>query len=152
MASCLQRLVPATPRLQLGVGLAAIVFTYVLGNALGPAAAASLTRKLDRGGSDASELIREHIARVKEIAVQFPRLRTRVVTGAADYGATPENSFETGLQAILDGLETKLARAPDQDEQYRRTDAHAVASALPGQQLASPSNSLTPSGSVEQDQ
>jgi AcrR family transcriptional regulator len=131
---------------------AAIVFTYVLGNALGPAAAASLTRKLDRGGSDASELIREHIARVKEIAVQFPRLRTRVVTGAADYGATPENSFETGLQAILDGLEAKLARAPDQDEQYRRTDAQAVASALPGQQLASPSNSLTPSGSVEQDQ
>jgi len=88
-------------------------------------------RKLDRGGSDASELIREHIARVKEIAVQFPRLRTRVVTGAADYGATPENSFETGLQAIFDGLEAKLARAPFQDDKSRGTDAHAAASVLP---------------------
>jgi len=41
---------------------AATVFTYVLGNALGPAAAASLTRKLRRDGGNAEELIRDHIA------------------------------------------------------------------------------------------
>ena len=111
---------------------ATTVFTYVLGNALGPAAAASLNRKLDRGGSDASELIREHVARVKEIAAQFPRLRTRVETGAAEYGAAPENSFETGLQAILDGLEARLSRTRDQADQSHQIDALAVASSLSG--------------------
>ena len=40
---------------------AATVFTFVLGNALGPAAAASLTRKLSRDGGNAEELMRaEH--------------------------------------------------------------------------------------------
>jgi AcrR family transcriptional regulator len=87
---------------------AATVFTYVLGNALGPAAEASLTRKLDRSGSDASELIRDNVAKAKVIAAQFPRLRSRVNTGAAEYGAAPENSFEIGLQAILDGLGAQL--------------------------------------------
>jgi hypothetical protein len=84
--------------------------------------------------------------------VQFPRLRTRVVTGAADYGATPENSFETGLQAILDGLEAKLARAPDQDEQYRRTDAQCSGIGVARAAADAAEQQLTPSGSVEQDQ
>src|SRR6266566_4695923 len=35
------------------------VFTFVLGNALGPAAAASLTRKLGRDGARAEELLRD---------------------------------------------------------------------------------------------
>ena len=86
----------------------ATVFTYVLGNALGPAAAASLTRKLDRGGSDGAALIRENVAKAKVIAAQFPRLRTRVNTGAAEYGAAPEDSFHIGLEAILYGLEAQL--------------------------------------------
>ena len=89
----------------------AIVFTYVLGNALGPAATASLTRKLDSGGGDASELISENVTKAKEIAAQFPRLRTRIETGAAEYGATPERSFEIGLQAILDGLQAQLTQS-----------------------------------------
>jgi AcrR family transcriptional regulator len=88
-----------------------IVFTYVLGNALGQAAAASLTRKLNRGGRDASELIRENIENAKEIAALFPRLRSRVESVAAEYGAAPENSFEIGLQVILDGLETQLTHS-----------------------------------------
>jgi hypothetical protein len=80
----------------------------VLGNALGPAADASVTRKLSRDGGDAEGLMREHMAKAREIARQFPRLRARLDTAAADYGAAPENSFDFGLQAILDGLQDQL--------------------------------------------
>jgi AcrR family transcriptional regulator len=87
---------------------AATVFTFVLGNALGPTAAASLTRKLSRDGGDAEELMREHMAKAREIAAQFPRLRSRLDTAAADYAAAPEKSFEFGLQTILAGLQSHL--------------------------------------------
>ena len=80
----------------------------MLGNALGPAAAASLTRKLSRDGGNAEELMRDSMAKASEIATQFPRLRARLETAAADYGAAPDNTFEFGLQAILDGLEAQL--------------------------------------------
>ncbi|WP_441245340.1 TetR/AcrR family transcriptional regulator [Kitasatospora sp. McL0602] len=87
----------------------AAVFTFVLGNALGPAAAASVTRKLGREGGDAEQLMRDGIAEATEIAAHFPRLRERLETGAAGYGAGPDDSFDFGLQAILDGLEARLA-------------------------------------------
>jgi AcrR family transcriptional regulator len=90
----------------------ATVFTYVLGNALGPAAAASLRRKLGRDGGDAEERLRDHMARARKIATQFPQLRARLDTAAADYAAAPEHSFEFGLQAILDGLEAQLTGPP----------------------------------------
>jgi hypothetical protein len=91
---------------------ATTVFTFVLGNALGPAAAASLSRKLSRDGGNADELIHDHLAKAHQIATQFPQLRARLETAAADYGAAPENTFEFGLQAILDGLQAQL---PAQD-------------------------------------
>lgn len=94
---------------------AATVFTFVLGNALGLAATASLTRKISRGGN-AEELIRDSIAKASQIAAQFPRLRTRLGTASADYGAAPEDSFEFGLQAILDGLQARLTVAPSRPE------------------------------------
>lgn len=87
---------------------AATVFTFVLGNALGPAAAASLTRKLGRDGSDAEQTIRDTMTEARRIAAQFPRLRTRLDTHSADYGAAPDNTFQFGLQAVLDGLEARL--------------------------------------------
>jgi AcrR family transcriptional regulator len=86
----------------------ATVFTFVLGNALGPAAVASLTRKLRRDGGNAEALLRDSMAKAREIATQFPRLRARLGTAAADYGAAPDNTFEFGLQAILNGLEAQL--------------------------------------------
>jgi AcrR family transcriptional regulator len=97
------------------------VFTFVLGNALGLAAAASLSRKLSRDGGSTDELIRDHMARAREIARQFPRLRARLDTdAAADYSA-PEGSFEFGLQAILDGLEAQLtARHTSSPERFRK--------------------------------
>jgi AcrR family transcriptional regulator len=90
---------------------AATVFTFVLGNALGLAAAASLPRKLSRDGGNAEELMRDHMARALELARQFPRLRARLETAATDYYEAPEGSFEFGLRAILDGLEAQLSHA-----------------------------------------
>jgi AcrR family transcriptional regulator len=88
---------------------AASVFTFVLGNALGTAAAVSLTRKLSRDGGNAEELIRDSMAKASEITAQFPRLHARLQTAAAaGYGAAPDNTFEFGLQAILDGLQAQL--------------------------------------------
>ena len=52
-------------------------------------------------------MMRDHMAKAREIATQFPRLRARLGTAAA-YSAEPEGSFEFGLQAILDGLEAQL--------------------------------------------
>jgi AcrR family transcriptional regulator len=86
------------------------VFTFVLGNALGSAAAASLTRKVSRDGGNAEGLIRDSMARAREIAMQFPRLRARLDDpAAASYAAAPDDTFEFGLQAVLDGLEAQLA-------------------------------------------
>jgi AcrR family transcriptional regulator len=87
---------------------AATVFIFVLGNALGHAAAASLTRKLSHDGGNAREMMRDSMAKAREIAAQFPRLRARLETAVADYAAAPDNSFEFGLQAILDGIEAQL--------------------------------------------
>ena len=87
---------------------AAIVFIFVLGNALGHAAAASLTRKLSHDGGNAQEMMRDSMAKAREIAAQFPRLRARLETAVADYAAAPNNSFEFGLQAILEGIEAQL--------------------------------------------
>ncbi|MGI8330477.1 TetR/AcrR family transcriptional regulator C-terminal domain-containing protein [Actinomadura scrupuli] len=89
----------------------ATVFTFVLGNALGASATASLTRRLSREGGDAEELIRDTVAQANEIAQRFPRLRARLeTTAAAGYAEAPDNSFEFGLQTIFNGLEDRLAR------------------------------------------
>jgi hypothetical protein len=93
---------------------ATALFTYVLGNALGPAAADSLVRRLSRDDGNAEELMREHTARAREVAAQFPHLRARIATASTEYAAAPEQSFEFGLQAILDGLEAKRV-APERD-------------------------------------
>ncbi len=87
---------------------AAAVFTYVLGNALGPAAASSLTRKLARDGGNARERMRRRMAKATQVATTFPRLRARLGTAAASYAAPPDNSFEFGLRAILDGVAAQL--------------------------------------------
>jgi len=88
---------------------AATVFTYLLGHALGAAATAALRRRLARDGPDGERAARDSLAGAVEIASQFPRLRARLQTADADYGAAPEGSFEFGLRAILDGLEARLA-------------------------------------------
>jgi len=90
---------------------AATLFIFVLGHALGAAAAASFARKLERD-SNAAQTMRDGMAKAREIAAQFPRLRTRLETAAADYAAGPDRSFEFGLDAILDGLAAQLTARP----------------------------------------
>lgn len=104
---------------------AASVFALVLGNALGPAAAASLTRKLSHDGGNAEELMRDTMANAREIAAQFPRLRARLDTAAADYAAAPDKTFGFGLHAILDGMEAQLgAHRPPADRTGRKPPRH----------------------------
>ena len=91
------------------------VFTYVLGNALGLAATASFTRKLGRDGGDVQALLQANRAEVLEVASQFPLLRARLELPSAGYGAAPEGSFAFGLQAVLDGLEARLATRAKSD-------------------------------------
>ncbi|ROP47840.1 TetR/AcrR family transcriptional regulator [Streptomyces sp. PanSC9] len=88
---------------------AAAVFTFVLGNALGPAAQVSLNRGLSKDGADAGQLTADAMTRATEIAKQFPRLRERLdTTAATEYVAAPDRTFEFGLQSLLDGFETRL--------------------------------------------
>ncbi|MEV4495620.1 TetR/AcrR family transcriptional regulator C-terminal domain-containing protein [Micromonospora arborensis] len=88
---------------------ASAVFTYVLGNAAGAAATASLSRKLGRDDATADEQLQEAMAKAKAIAMGYPRLRTRLETPAAvGYAAAPDDAFEVGLQALLDGLDRRF--------------------------------------------
>jgi AcrR family transcriptional regulator len=91
---------------------ATAVFTFVLGNALGAAAATMLARK-------GKTRMRASMTKAKTIAAQFPRLRARVGTPGARYGASPPSAFQFGLEAILDGLEARLP--PRRKRASRRT-------------------------------
>jgi AcrR family transcriptional regulator len=88
---------------------AATVFIFALGSALGPAAQVSLNRRLSRNGANAEQSMTDAMTRATEIAMRFPRLRERLDTSAAsEYAAAPDNTFEFGLQSILDGFEARL--------------------------------------------
>jgi AcrR family transcriptional regulator len=91
---------------------AAAVFTYVLGNALAPAALVALNRRLAVGGEDAARAFTAAKEASVAIARTFPRLRERIDSPAASYAGTPEASFELGLTAMLDGFEARLAARP----------------------------------------
>jgi hypothetical protein len=89
---------------------AATVFMFVLGNAVGASATVALTRQLNRDGGDAEQLLHDTVAQAGDIARKFPRLRARLEgASGTDYNAAPDNSFEFGLNAILDGFEGRLA-------------------------------------------
>ncbi|MBV2365772.1 TetR/AcrR family transcriptional regulator [Streptomonospora nanhaiensis] len=91
---------------------AAAVFTYVLGNAVGASATASLTRRLARGGADPRRALEDATAEAAAVARTFPRLRRRVDSPAARYNAGPDQAFAYGLDALLDGIEAGLSGAP----------------------------------------
>lgn len=88
---------------------AATVFIFVLGCALPTAATISLTRRLGRDGANAEQLMADAMAKATEIAMQFPRLRERLDdASAAGYAEAPNDSFQFGLTAILDGFQARL--------------------------------------------
>ena len=82
----------------------AVVFMFALGTAVGAAATVSLTRRLRRDAGDPEELLRAATAEAAAVAAAHPRLRARLDTAAAEYNAAPDDSFEFGLQALLDGI------------------------------------------------
>ncbi|TMR13717.1 TetR/AcrR family transcriptional regulator [Nonomuraea turkmeniaca] len=82
------------------------VFVFALGQALGEASDAALRRRLRRTGGDEEERMRATAEWVAKVAAQFPRLRARLETPDGD---GPDESFEFGLQTVLDGLEARLA-------------------------------------------
>ncbi|MCE7004571.1 TetR/AcrR family transcriptional regulator [Kibdelosporangium philippinense] len=87
---------------------AASVFMFVLGNAVGPAASVSLARRF---GGDIEDTLREAMAKATDIAMKFPRLRARLdKVAAAEYNAAPDQTFDIGLTALLDGFENGLSR------------------------------------------
>jgi hypothetical protein len=50
------------------------------------------------------------MAKAQEIASEFPRLRARLDRAEEiGYATAPERSFDFGLEAILDGIESRLA-------------------------------------------
>jgi AcrR family transcriptional regulator len=87
---------------------ATAVFTFVLGNALGVAGAVELARQARRRGARGQAWMRSEMAKAREVAEQFPRLRARLHTASAAYGASPRRAFALGLDALLDGLERQL--------------------------------------------
>jgi AcrR family transcriptional regulator len=87
---------------------AATVFIFVLGSALGPASEVSLTRRLNRGGANAQQVLADTMTRAAEVAAPFPHLRRRL--GTTGYADAPHGSFDFGLQAILDGFAARLMR------------------------------------------
>lgn len=48
------------------------------------------------------------MVKAREVASEFPRLRARLDSAVvAEYGAAPENSFEFGLEALLNSLASR---------------------------------------------
>ena len=88
---------------------ATTVFAFVLGTALGEVAEATRRTRLRREGVSEEEQLRETIARVSEIAMQFPRLRAGIQAWQDAAAAPSDLGFKSGLQTILDGLEAQLA-------------------------------------------
>lgn len=86
-----------------------VVFTFVLGTALGAASEVAWKARLGRGGGDEDEQARAMAARMTEIAMRFPRLRASSDGWTGDDpAATSGLALEFGLQTILDGLQARL--------------------------------------------
>jgi AcrR family transcriptional regulator len=86
-----------------------VVFTHVLGLALGTVSEAAWKARLQRTGGDEEEQIRDLTAQATEIAAERPRLRDRSETwDDADVAPTPEQDLDFGLRTILDGLQARL--------------------------------------------
>ncbi|GAA1973941.1 TetR/AcrR family transcriptional regulator [Amycolatopsis minnesotensis] len=87
------------------------VDAYVLGAALGEAA---WRTQLQEMGEDQKDLIDRLMTTGREIAAPYPRLLERLSAYGTDTmaedGKLRESSFDYGLRAVLDGLETRIPR------------------------------------------
>jgi AcrR family transcriptional regulator len=90
-----------------------VVFTFVLGTALGASAEVAWRARLRRGGNE-EEKVRETVARVTEIASQYPRLRAHSESwtdGDPTTDSIAGSELAFGLRTILDGLQAQLQRS-----------------------------------------
>ncbi|MEO6115200.1 MAG: TetR/AcrR family transcriptional regulator C-terminal domain-containing protein [Pseudolysinimonas sp.] len=87
---------------------AAAVFTYVLGNALGAAAAASAVRAQGRASGMDPDPTAANAERRRQALEELPLLRARAETSQAGNGLSPAGAFEYGLTVLLDGLQRRL--------------------------------------------
>lgn len=85
---------------------ASAVATFVIGNALASAGKAALKREFRRSGKRADVLIQENTEKFRAIAIQFPHLRQLIEESERSGNAASNSSFEYGLQALLDGLQS----------------------------------------------
>jgi Tetracyclin repressor-like, C-terminal domain len=89
------------------------VFAFVFATALGAAAELLWRARVRRGGGNEEEQLRDTMARASQVAMRFPRLRARIeALEHADPAGAGDQSFEFGLQVILDGLQARLAARP----------------------------------------
>ncbi|MEU1935801.1 TetR/AcrR family transcriptional regulator [Streptomyces coeruleorubidus] len=89
------------------------VFTFVLGTALGAASEAAWRARQRRASGDTAEQTQDMLARVSEIATQFPRLRAHSEKwGDRDPAVRARQDLEFGLQTTLAGLRAQLSDGP----------------------------------------
>lgn len=84
----------------------ATVMVYVLGRALTEAAEQARVRRVRRSADPDAE--QRDLAKIIEIANDFPRLRARLESGETE----PSAGLTYGLEVILDGLESRLKSRP----------------------------------------
>jgi AcrR family transcriptional regulator len=84
---------------------AATVLMFVIGAAQGEAAEHAWQASLRRAGADEETELRATIERMTAVAQQLPHLRARTMTQSLP----ADDTFQFGLDLILDGLEARLA-------------------------------------------
>jgi Tetracyclin repressor-like, C-terminal domain len=75
---------------------------------LARAAASSFRKRFNEADATTQAEMRDRLGKMREVAVQFPRLRARSKSASAEYGTAPQNTFEVGLNALLDGIAAKV--------------------------------------------
>ncbi|MFD0489095.1 hypothetical protein ACFQ0O_21110 [Saccharopolyspora spinosporotrichia] len=81
-----------------------------MGTALNDSTEVAMKAQIRREGGDEQERLEESSAWANGIAAQYPRLRARIAElGAGDQEELKAESFEFGVQTILNGLEARLA-------------------------------------------
>ncbi|MFF5975176.1 TetR/AcrR family transcriptional regulator C-terminal domain-containing protein [Streptomyces sp. NPDC012769] len=72
----------------------------------------SLTRRIEREGGDVEEAFGAVLKEAAEAASHFPRLRSRIASATGTgYAEASDDTFDFGLQSLLDGLQARLTRA-----------------------------------------
>ena len=89
-----------------------------------------MARRLRREGNQ--DALGDAMAAARRVAAEFPRLAARLDTEAAEYAASPADTFEFGLEALLDGVESQLGIRPSARRTTSSRRRNAGSAVLPG--------------------